>query len=58
MEYRSNPGRQCKGVGDYELIRKMRGSICILGPLLARLQEARVPCPAVASLAPAPSIFT
>src|SRR5271157_3792916 len=23
-----------KGVGDYELIRKMRGSICILGPLL------------------------
>ena len=26
-----------KGFGDYELIRKMRGSICILGPLLARL---------------------
>src|SRR5690348_5323986 len=25
------------GHGDYELIRKMRGSICILGPLLARL---------------------
>ena len=25
------------GRGDYELIRKMRGSICILGPLLARL---------------------
>jgi UDP-N-acetylglucosamine 1-carboxyvinyltransferase len=28
------------GRGDYELIRKMRGSICILGPLLARLKEA------------------
>src|SRR6059036_1045293 len=25
------------GHGDYELIRKMRGSICILGPLLGRL---------------------
>src|SRR5512134_3121794 len=24
------------GIGDYDLIRKMRGSICILGPLLAR----------------------
>src|SRR5216117_4151193 len=23
-----------QGLGDYELIRKMRGSICILGPLL------------------------
>ncbi len=34
-----------KGVGDYELIRKMRGSICILGPLLARLHKARVSLP-------------
>src|SRR5580700_9475126 len=25
-----------KGVGDYDLIRKMRGSVCILGPLLGR----------------------
>jgi UDP-N-acetylglucosamine 1-carboxyvinyltransferase len=25
-----------KGIGDYDLIRKMRGSICILGPLIAR----------------------
>lgn len=31
--------------GDYELIRKMRGSICILGPLLSRLREARVSLP-------------
>jgi UDP-N-acetylglucosamine 1-carboxyvinyltransferase len=31
--------------GDYELIRKMRGSICILGPLLARLRRARVSLP-------------
>jgi UDP-N-acetylglucosamine 1-carboxyvinyltransferase len=34
-----------KGLGDYELIRKMRGSICILGPLLARLHKARVSLP-------------
>src|SRR5688572_3545442 len=33
------------GLGDYELIRKMRGSICILGPLLARLHKARVSLP-------------
>ena len=33
------------GRGDYELIRKMRGSICILGPLLARLKEAVVSLP-------------
>jgi UDP-N-acetylglucosamine 1-carboxyvinyltransferase len=33
------------GIGDYDLIRKMRGSICILGPLLARLHKARVSLP-------------
>jgi UDP-N-acetylglucosamine 1-carboxyvinyltransferase len=36
---------QIKGVGDYEMIRKMRGSICILGPLLARTGKARVSMP-------------
>jgi UDP-N-acetylglucosamine 1-carboxyvinyltransferase len=34
-----------KGVGDYELIRKMRGSICILGPLLGRTGKALVSLP-------------
>ncbi len=34
-----------KGIGDYDLIRKMRGSICILGPLLARLHKAKVSLP-------------
>jgi UDP-N-acetylglucosamine 1-carboxyvinyltransferase len=34
-----------KGIGDYELIRKMRGSICILGPLLGRTGKARVSMP-------------
>jgi UDP-N-acetylglucosamine 1-carboxyvinyltransferase len=31
--------------GDYDLIRKMRGSICILGPLLGRLRKAHVSLP-------------
>ncbi len=34
-----------RGVGDYDLIRKMRGSICILGPLLGRLHKAKVSLP-------------
>src|SRR3954464_9328629 len=34
-----------KGVGDYDLIRKMRGSICIMGPLLGRLRKATVSLP-------------
>src|SRR6266516_1542075 len=34
-----------RGVGDYDLIRKMRGSICIMGPLLARLHKAKVSLP-------------
>ena len=31
--------------GDYELIRKMRGSVCILGPLIGRLHKASVSLP-------------
>ncbi len=34
-----------KPIGNYELIRKMRGSICILGPLLGRQHQARVSLP-------------
>jgi UDP-N-acetylglucosamine 1-carboxyvinyltransferase len=34
-----------RGVGDYDLIRKMRGSICIMGPLLGRLKQATVSLP-------------
>jgi UDP-N-acetylglucosamine 1-carboxyvinyltransferase len=37
--------RKIKGAGDYDLIRKMRGSICIMGPLLARLRKATVSLP-------------
>jgi UDP-N-acetylglucosamine 1-carboxyvinyltransferase len=37
--------RKIKGSGDYDLIRKMRGSICVMGPLLGRLKKAMVSLP-------------
>jgi UDP-N-acetylglucosamine 1-carboxyvinyltransferase len=37
--------KKIKGQGDYDLVRKMRGSICIMGPLLGRLRQARVSLP-------------
>jgi UDP-N-acetylglucosamine 1-carboxyvinyltransferase len=37
--------RKIQGHGDYDLVRKMRGSICIMGPLLARLRHATVSLP-------------
>jgi UDP-N-acetylglucosamine enolpyruvyl transferase len=48
--------KKIKGYADYELVRKMRGSICIAGPLLARLQKARSRCRAAASSARGRSI--
>src|SRR6266511_4397885 len=43
-----------KGYGDYDLIRKMRGSICILGPLVGRLRRARVSLPGGCVIGPRP----
>lgn len=43
-----------RGFGDYELVRKMRGSICILGPLLARLGKAQVSLPGGCVIGPRP----
>ena len=37
--------KKVAGHGDYDLIRKMRGSICILGPMLSRLHKAQVSLP-------------
>lgn len=37
--------RKLRPVGNYDLIRKMRGSICILGPLLGRQRQAKVSLP-------------
>jgi UDP-N-acetylglucosamine 1-carboxyvinyltransferase len=37
--------RRLKPEGNYNFIRKMRGSVCILGPLLARQHTAKVSLP-------------
>src|SRR5213075_1952319 len=37
--------KKIKGAGEYDLIRNMRGSICIMGPLLGRLRKATVSLP-------------
>jgi UDP-N-acetylglucosamine 1-carboxyvinyltransferase len=37
--------RRIKGAADYDLVRKMRGSICVMGPLLGRLRKAAVSLP-------------
>jgi UDP-N-acetylglucosamine 1-carboxyvinyltransferase len=37
--------KKIKGAGDYDLIRKMRGSVCVMGPLLGRLKKATVSLP-------------
>lgn len=34
-----------KGHADYDIVRRMRGSICIMGPLLGRLRKATVSLP-------------
>ena len=43
-----------KPVGNYNLIRKMRGSICILGPLLGRQHQAQVSLPGGCVIGPRP----
>ena len=37
--------KKITGYADYDLVRKMRGSICIAGPLLGRLRKARISLP-------------
>jgi UDP-N-acetylglucosamine 1-carboxyvinyltransferase len=37
--------RKIHDCADYELVRKMRGSVCVMGPLLGRLKKARVSLP-------------
>jgi UDP-N-acetylglucosamine 1-carboxyvinyltransferase len=41
----STRAKKIRGYADYELVRKMRGSICIAGPLLARLNKTRISLP-------------
>ena len=43
---------------DYDLVRRMRASISVLGPLVARCGAAGWPCPAATPSAPAASTCT
>ena len=45
-------------VGPYEIVRKMRASVCILGPLLARCGRPRCRCRVAARSATGRSICT
>ncbi|KAA2244259.1 UDP-N-acetylglucosamine 1-carboxyvinyltransferase [Salinarimonas soli] len=42
---RLDPGSAQNGAAHYELVRRMRASVLVLGPLLARFGEARVSLP-------------
>jgi UDP-N-acetylglucosamine 1-carboxyvinyltransferase len=46
--------KKIKGQADYNLVRKMRGSICIMGPLLGRLKQTRVSLPGGCVIGPRP----
>ena len=46
--------KKIKGQADYNLVRKMRGSVCIMGPLLGRLKQARVSLPGGCVIGPRP----
>jgi UDP-N-acetylglucosamine 1-carboxyvinyltransferase len=37
--------KNIQGIAPYDLVRKMRASICLLGPLLARLHQCKVSVP-------------
>lgn len=46
--------REITPVAPYELVRKMRASVCLLGPLVARLREAEVSIPGGCVIGPRP----
>lgn len=43
-----------KDKADYDHVRKMRGSICVLGPLLGRVRRAKVSVPGGCQIGPRP----
>ena len=45
-------------IAPYELVRKMRASVCLLGPLVGRLRRAEVSIPGGCVIGPAPLTYT
>lgn len=48
------PGNCLKPLAPYKLVKTMRASVCVLGPLLARLGEAEVSLPGGCAIGPRP----
>ena len=48
------PGSHLKPFAPYRLVKTMRASVCVLGPLLARLGEAEVSLPGGCAIGPRP----
>ncbi len=48
------PGNHLKSLAPYKLVKTMRASVCVLGPLLARLGEAEVSLPGGCAIGPRP----
>ena len=48
------PGNHLKPFAPYKLVKTMRASVCVLGPLLARLGEAEVSLPGGCAIGPRP----
>jgi UDP-N-acetylglucosamine 1-carboxyvinyltransferase len=46
--------RSVTGTAPYDLVRKMRASVCLLGPLVARLRRCRVSVPGGCVIGPRP----
>lgn len=46
--------RDIQGVAPYDLVRKMRASVCLLGPLMGRLGKCRVSVPGGCVIGPRP----
>ncbi|MSR64799.1 MAG: UDP-N-acetylglucosamine 1-carboxyvinyltransferase [Verrucomicrobiae bacterium] len=45
---------KCASVAPYDLVRKMRASVCLLGPMLARLKDIKVSMPGGCVIGPRP----
>ncbi|MBU9888914.1 MAG: UDP-N-acetylglucosamine 1-carboxyvinyltransferase [Candidatus Omnitrophica bacterium] len=48
------PGKNLKPFAPYKLVKTMRASVCVLGPLLARLGEVEVSLPGGCAIGPRP----
>ncbi|HNX69188.1 MAG TPA: UDP-N-acetylglucosamine 1-carboxyvinyltransferase [Candidatus Omnitrophota bacterium] len=48
------PGKNLKPFAPYKLVKTMRASVCVLGPLLARLGKAEVSYPGGCAIGPRP----